>query len=109
MASPAWWQTTTSGLCGARPDPGAAHKFHHHPRLEEIPFVLSGRAEQWVEGGKRVLDPGDSVYLPAGMIHGTYNLGTEPLDFLASLAPANSDGPMTVEVSDQEPWKSLRA
>jgi len=30
------------------------------------------------------------------------------LDFLAVLSPANSDGPVTVEVSDQEPWKSLR-
>jgi hypothetical protein len=31
------------------------------------------------------------------------------LDFLAVLSPAKSDGPVTVEVSDQEPWKSLRA
>ena len=89
-------------------EPGAAHKFHYHPQLEEILYILSGKAEQWVEREKRVLGPGDSVYLPARMVHGTYNLGSEPLDFLAILAPAKSDGPMTVEVSDQEPWKSLR-
>jgi len=54
------------------------------------------------------MGPGDSLYLPAGIIHGTYNSGNEVLDFLAILSPAKSEGPVTVEVSDQEPWKSLR-
>ena len=26
--------------------------------------------------------PGDALYLPAGIVHGTYNLGPEELDFL---------------------------
>lgn len=89
-------------------EPGAAHKFHFHPKMEEILYVLSGTAEQWVEKEKRVLGPGDSLYLPAGVIHGTYNIGKERLEFLAILSPAKSDGPVTVEVGDQEPWKSLR-
>jgi len=89
--------------------PGEAHKFHHHPRMEEILYVLSGKAEQWVEREKRVLGPGDSVYLPVGIVHATYNAGSEVLEFLAILSPAKSPGPVTVEVSDQEPWKSLRA
>ena len=88
--------------------PGEAHKFHHHPQMEEILYVLSGSAEQWVEREKRVLRPGDSVYLPPGIVHGTYNIGEQTLDFLAILTPAKSAGPMTVEVSEQEPWKSLR-
>jgi quercetin dioxygenase-like cupin family protein len=88
--------------------PGSAHPFHYHPNLEEILYILSGSAEQWVEGEKRQLGPGDSVYLPAGVVHGTYNAGTETLDFLAILSPAKSDGPMTVEVSDQPPWSMLR-
>jgi quercetin dioxygenase-like cupin family protein len=95
-------------LVRAHLEPGAAHKFHYHPRLEEILFVLSGTAEQWVEREKKVIGPGDSVYLPAGIVHGTYNIGSEPLDFLAILAPAKGEGPITVEVSDQEPWRSLR-
>ena len=76
--------------------------------MEEILYVLSGTAEQWVEREKRVLRPGDSVYLPVGIVHGTYNVGADTLDFLAILSPAKSAGPVTVEVSDQEPWKSLR-
>ena len=33
--------------------PGEAHRFHHHPNMEEILYVLSGTAEQWVENEKR--------------------------------------------------------
>ena len=88
--------------------PGEAHRFHFHPKMEEILYVLSGSAEQWVETEKRLMKPGDSLYLPAGIIHGTYNAGGELLDFLAVLSPAKSDSPITVEVSDQEPWNSLR-
>lgn len=88
--------------------PGEAHRFHHHPHMEEILYVLSGTAEQWVEEQHRIMKPGDSVYLPAGVIHGTYNTGTDTLVFLAILSPAKNPGPITVEVSEQEPWKSLR-
>lgn len=88
--------------------PGQAHKFHFHPKMEEILYVLSGSAEQWVEHEKRIMRPGDSLYLPAGVIHGTYNTSEALLDFLAVLSPASSGEPITVEVSDREPWKSLR-
>jgi len=88
--------------------PGEAHQFHFHPKMEEILYVLSGLAEQWVVEEKHFMKAGDSLYLPAGVIHGTYNTGRDVLDFLAVLSPANNDGPVTVEVSDREPWKSLR-
>ncbi len=89
--------------------PGEAHPFHFHPKMEEILYILSGTAEQWVEREKKSMRQGDSLYLPAGIIHGTYNAGSDPLNFLAILSPAKSGDPVTVEVSEQEPWKSLRA
>jgi len=89
--------------------PGEAHRFHFHPKMEEILYVLSGEAEQWVEKEKHIMKSGDSLYLPVGIIHGTYNAGREVLDFLAVLSPAKSEGPVTVEVSDQEPWRFLRS
>jgi quercetin dioxygenase-like cupin family protein len=89
--------------------PGEAHRFHYHPKMEEILYILSGTAEQWVEQEKFIMRPGDSIYLPAGMIHGTYNMGNETLDFLAVLSPAKTGEPFTIEVSEHEPWRSLRA
>ena len=96
-------------LVRARLDPGAAHKFHLHPEMEEILYILSGTAEQWVEREKKLLGPGDALFLPVGVIHGTYNIGAEPLEFLAVLTPAKISGPITVEVGDQEPWRSLKS
>jgi quercetin dioxygenase-like cupin family protein len=88
--------------------PGEAHQFHFHPKMEEILYILSGTAEQWIEKEMRIMKAGDAIYLPVGMVHGTYNIGAETLDFLAVLSPAKSEGPVTVEVSEQEPWRSLR-
>jgi quercetin dioxygenase-like cupin family protein len=89
--------------------PGEAHAFHFHPKMEEILYVLSGTAEQWVERENKIMRAGDSLYLPAGIVHGTYNAGSDTLDFLAILSPAKSEGPVTIEVSDQAPWNLLRA
>jgi quercetin dioxygenase-like cupin family protein len=89
-------------------EPGQAHRFHYHPHMEEILYILAGTAEQWVEREKRLLGPGDSVYLPANLIHGTWNVGADRLDFLAILSPAKNPGPITIEVGDEEPWRSLR-
>jgi len=88
--------------------PGESHPFHHHPHMEEILYILSGTAEQWVEKEKRIMRAGDSIYLPTGIIHATFNGGADPLDFLAVLSPAKNPGPITVEVASQEPWRSLR-
>lgn len=99
---------TNVNLVRAQLEPGHAHNFHHHPEMEEILYILSGTAEQWIEGEKRIMKAGDSIYLPIGIVHATFNIGTEKLDFLAVLSPAKITGPMTVEVADQEPWRSLR-
>jgi quercetin dioxygenase-like cupin family protein len=89
-------------------EPGGCHNFHHHPHMEEILYVLSGTSEQWVDKNKKIMRQGDSVYIPAGTIHGTFNVGPGVLDFLAILTPAKSPSPGTVEVGDQEPYKSWR-
>ncbi len=87
--------------------PGEAHKFHRHPEMEEIIYVLSGSAEQWVDREKRVLTAGQVAHIPKNVVHGTYNAGNGTLEFLAILSPATITGPPLVDVSDREPWKSL--
>jgi quercetin dioxygenase-like cupin family protein len=77
--------------------------------MEEIIYVISGTAEQWVDRENRTLQAGDSAHIPANVVHGTYNSGSEPLVFLAILSPANAPGPALVDVHTEEPWASLRA
>jgi quercetin dioxygenase-like cupin family protein len=87
---------------------GAAHRFHRHPALEELLYVISGRAEQWVGRERRILGPGEVAHVPVNEVHGTYNAFAEPLVFLAILSPAKFEGPVLVDVSGEEPWRSLR-
>ena len=88
--------------------PGTGHAFHRHPTLEEIIYVVEGRAEQWVDQTRQVLEAGEIAHIPVNMVHGTYNPFDQPLVFLAILSPGQLDGPPPVDVSQEEPWCSLR-
>jgi len=92
----------------ANMEPKRSHPFHTHPTREEIIYILSGRAEQWVGREHRILGPGEMVLIPRGEVHGTYNPFNERLVFLAILAPSQAAEPSIVDVSNEEPWKSLR-
>jgi quercetin dioxygenase-like cupin family protein len=91
-----------------RMPPGKAHAFHRHPSMEEILYIISGHAEQWVDKESRILGPGEIAHIPRDTVHGTYNTSNETLVFLAILSPAKSDGPMLIDVSQDEPWRSMR-
>jgi len=89
------------------------HPFHLHPHREEIIYVLSGKAEQWVGVECRILEPGEVAHIPAGMVHATYNPFDAPLVFQAILSPARlpddqAAAPDPQDVSDQAPWADLR-
>jgi len=53
-----------------------------HPGMEEIIYVVEGRAEQWVDRGKRTLEAGEIAHLPRDVVHATYNPFDAPLVFL---------------------------
>ncbi len=88
--------------------PGCAHEFHRHPCFEELLYYLEGEAEQWVGREKRTMRPGEVVHVPRDEVHGTYNVSSKPLKFLAVLSHAHFDGPAVIDMSGEEPWKSMR-
>ena len=95
-------------LVRVRMPPGHAHQFHRHPALEEIIYIISGTAEQWVDRERRILQAGDTAHIPRDVVHGTYNAGQDTLVFLAILAPATFAGPALIPVHTEEPWRSLK-
>ena len=95
-------------LVRANMEAGRSHPFHTHPTREEIIYVLSGRAEQWIGQEHRVLCSGEMVLIPKGEVHGTYNPFRERLVFLAILSPSQAAEPAVVDVSTQDPWVSIR-
>lgn len=84
------------------------HDFHCHPSMEEVIYILEGTAEQWVGRERRTLNAGEIAHIPANEVHATFNASDRPLVFLAILSPAIIDGPALVDVSKEEPWRSLR-
>lgn len=95
-------------LVHVRIPPGQGHAFHRHPEMEEIIYVLEGKCEQWVDRQKRMMGAGEVAHIPMNMVHCSYNMGDSTLRVLAILSPAGISGPAMVDVSQEEPWKSLR-
>jgi quercetin dioxygenase-like cupin family protein len=90
--------------------PGGGHAFHRHPRQEEVIYCIEGRVEQWLDRRCQVLEPGDSIVIPAGVVHASFNTQSSDARLLAILGPSVNDqsGYEVDEVADEEPWKSLR-
>lgn len=88
--------------------PGKSHQFHTHPEMEEIIYVISGKAEQWVDTESHILEPGEAAHIPKNVVHGTYNPFDEPLVFLAILGPAHFEGPALIDVCQKEPWCTIK-
>jgi len=56
--------------------PGKGHNFHKHPDQEEVIYVVGGQVEQWMDREKRMLSPGDCAFIPADVVHASFNVGT---------------------------------
>ena len=70
--------------------PGCAVTPHHHRKLEEIYYVVSGQGEMTVGATSRKVGPGDAVYVPRESRHTLKNTGSEPIKLLLVCGPAFS-------------------
>ena len=90
-------------------DPGKGHNFHKHPHQEEVVLVVAGKVEQWVDREKCILGPGDSAFIPADVVHASFNAGDLPAKIVAILGPCvGPNGYEVVDVANHAPWKTLR-
>ncbi len=89
--------------------PGKGHDFHKHPDQEEVIYVIKGQVEQWLHTDKRILGPGDSIFIGADVVHASFNVGDDAAQLLAILGPCVGDeGYELVDVTGEAPWNSLR-
>ncbi len=54
--------------------PGQKNPEHYHQKKDETFQILYGTLEAWIDGKKKVLHPGDTLWVPRGVLHG---FGTE--------------------------------
>ena len=91
-------------------EPGGGHDFHRHPGQEEMIIVKQGQITQFIEQESTTLKPGDSVFINADLIHASYNDGSETAHLQVVIGPSLGEGSGygLEDVSDQEPWASIR-
>jgi quercetin dioxygenase-like cupin family protein len=90
--------------------PGNGHDFHRHPGQEEMIIVKAGRITQYLERDSTTLNPGDSVYIDADVVHASFNEGDEIAHLQVVIGPSLGEGGYgLVDVSAEEPWASLRS
>jgi quercetin dioxygenase-like cupin family protein len=65
--------------------PGAGAPTHRHT-VEEVLTVREGQAEMWIEAEHMTVLAGQSLIVPAGLLHGFRNSGTGALHVHAVLA-----------------------
>jgi quercetin dioxygenase-like cupin family protein len=109
LSSPAVTGARQLTVIAASIFPGQGHDFHHHPGQEEVMYIVAGTVEQWLDGDRRMLAAGDCVFIPAGMVHASFNAGSEDAEVIAILGPCVGDiGLAQVDVSGEAPWNALR-
>jgi quercetin dioxygenase-like cupin family protein len=91
--------------------PGEGHDFHTHPGQEEMIIVKQGRITQYLEQESTALEPSDSVFIEAGVVHASFNEGDELALLQVVIAPSLGEGSGygLVDVSGEEPWASVRS
>lgn len=91
-------------------EPGEGHNFHRHPGQEEMIIVKRGQITQYLEKESTTLEPEDSVFIEADVVHASFNDGDETAHLQVIIAPSLGEGSGygLVEVHDEEPWASVR-
>lgn len=73
-------------------NPGKGHARHNHPNAEEVIYVISGEATQMVDDGEPFpIKEGDTVHIPAGAYHSTFNSTWRPLRLIVTYTPGGEE------------------
>jgi len=90
--------------------PGGGHDFHRHPGQEEIIIVKQGTIIQFVEEESTAVTAGDSVFVPEGVVHASFNDEAETAYLQVVMSPSlgGDTGYGLEDVAGQQPWASLR-
>jgi quercetin dioxygenase-like cupin family protein len=91
--------------------PGGGHDFHRHPGQEEMIIVKEGAITQFVDQESTTLQAGDSVFVPEGVVHASFNDSDVIAYLQVVISPSlgGETGYRLEDVASQEPWASLRA
>ena len=70
---------------------GQSNPLHAHDNSEEVLYLLTGRLEHRVGHEKVILEPGDTVTIPAGIEHNALSIGDQDADMMVVYASAQRE------------------
>ena len=70
---------------------GHSNPRHCHPSCEEVLYLLAGRLEHTLGSGTFVLEPGDSLAIPAGVFHNATSIGDVDADMMVAYSTGTRD------------------
>ena len=77
-------------------EPGKGALPHAHPGIEQVCYMLQGRAIAEVGGQRRELQPGDCCFFPADTMHTFTVVGEEVVRVLVIYSPPYEESPSRV-------------
>jgi len=73
-------------------NPTKGHDRHTHPESDEVLYIIEGTGVQTVgDSGDFPVGPGDSIYIPMGTLHSTFNTGWTQMRILAVYSPGGAE------------------
>jgi quercetin dioxygenase-like cupin family protein len=64
---------------------------HRHPKSEEVLHLLRGRLRHTFGGREEILEPGDTIVIPAGEFHNAFSIGGEDAEMIVSYPTGDRD------------------
>jgi quercetin dioxygenase-like cupin family protein len=72
--------------------PGQRHTRHSHPGVQELIYVIDGEGVQTVGDSEPFpVRSGDTVFIPTGVEHSTYNTGWRALRLIVACSPGGEE------------------
>jgi quercetin dioxygenase-like cupin family protein len=65
-------------------EPGGVIPLHNHDVIHEM-YIVKGKGAVLRPDGETPVSEGDFVYMPPNEVHGTRNIGSEPLQFICCI------------------------
>jgi quercetin dioxygenase-like cupin family protein len=70
---------------------GKANPRHSHSNGEEVLYLLRGRLNHTFEADHAVLEPGDTISIPAGVAHNALSVGDEDAEMIVVYSSASRE------------------
>ena len=70
---------------------GAHNPRHRHNRSEEVLYLLSGRLRHTVGDASVIVEPGDTLRIPAGVFHNAFSIGQVDADMIVAYPTSERD------------------